>query len=401
MKRVVVTGVGLATPIGVGARPFWEALCAGLDGAGAVCAFDASEFPDARAAEVRDMSALTFPGRKSIWALSRGMKLGFAAARLALEDAGISVSDANRDDIGVAYGSTLSGLAPLAHFDQASLREGPRLADPLVFPSTGASAPACQVSIVLGVDAFNTTLSNGQTASLDAVQYGVHFIHLGRASVVLAGGVEDLCRERYLAFQAKELLTTSAARPFDARRDGILLGEGGAVLVLEELGHALERGAIVHAEVSGYGACFAPRLGVKSGIEAARGAMQAALESASMDASAIGAVFANGNGSRRGDLVEARALGEVFAGAVPPVTAVKSMLGESYSAAGAIQSAAAVLSLEHQTLPGTLHYARPDRRCPLPSLARDTAAVPLSAVMVNTFGCTGNCASLVLRAYED
>src|SRR5262245_53590045 len=160
--RVVVTGIGLILPIGTGKDRAWEALCAGRDGASDASTFDCSSIGPAKVAEVKDVSALR--GRKSVWAVSRGMIMGYAAAKLTLEDSGIAVTAENRDDIGVVYGSTLTGLAPLARFDQDALRNGPRIADPLVFPSTGSSAPACQASIVLGVDAFNTTLSNGETA---------------------------------------------------------------------------------------------------------------------------------------------------------------------------------------------------------------------------------------------
>src|SRR6267142_4581965 len=164
MRRIVVTGIGVATPLGLDPRELWAAVSGGRSAIGPMSLFDVSEFPCGVGAEVKDLEAIEFTGRKSVWALSRSITLGFAAARLALADAGIALGPANNSGIGVVYGTTLSGLAPLAAFDQLALREGPRLADPLTFPSTGASAPACQISIMLGLDAFNTTLSNGQSS---------------------------------------------------------------------------------------------------------------------------------------------------------------------------------------------------------------------------------------------
>jgi 3-oxoacyl-[acyl-carrier-protein] synthase II len=399
MRRIVVTGIGLVLPLGTGKEQAWQALCAGQDGASDVSTFDTAGLGTVRAAEIKDVSQLR--GRKSVWAVSRGMIMGFAAAKLALEDSKITVTPENKDNIGVVYGSTLTGLAPLAKFDQEALRNGPRIADPLMFPSTGSSAPACQVSIVLGVDAFNTTLSNGQTASLDAIQYGMQFIDLGRATTVLAGGVEDLCFERFFGYHTQQLLTSSAAKPFDSQRTGMILGEGSAVLVLEDLEHAKERQAPIYAEIAGYGAYLTPKPEESSEIHAAVQSMEKAMQQAGLQPAQIDVVFAGGNGSQKGDLVEARALTEFFHGAVPSLTAVKSMLGETYSAAGAIQSAMAALALYHQTVPGTIHFAQPDPLCPIGSVVQNTQPKPMSAAMVNTFGSTGNFASLILKGYEN
>jgi 3-oxoacyl-[acyl-carrier-protein] synthase II len=280
---------------------------------------------------VPDLSTLEFPGRKSVWALSRSITMGFAAAKFALEDAGIAIADANRSEMGVVYGTTLAGLGPLTRFDQQALREGPRLADPLMFPSTGASAPGCQVSIMLGIDGFNTTLSNGQTSGLDAIHYARQFIRMGRAQMVMAGAVEEICLESFLACCHRGLLagatngSCECCRPFDSRRNGALAGEGSAVLVLEDWEHARNRGAHVYAEVSGYGACFDASPQGTSGPDAALGSMAAALRDAGLSPSDVDAVFASANGSVAGDRFEAQALRRLFTAAhLPPVTAVKS-----------------------------------------------------------------------------
>ena len=408
MQRIVVTGMGIASPLGLSAPALWQELVEGRSGIRDITSFDTSGLPCRRAAEVPDLSTLEFPGRKSVWALSRSITMGFAAAKFALEDAGIAIAEANRSEMGVVYGTTLAGLGPLTRFDQQALRDGPRLADPLMFPSTGASAPGCQVSIMLGIEGFNTTVSNGQTSGLDAIHYACQFIRMGRADTVLAGGVEEICWESFLACCHRGLLAGSTngggecCRPFDSRRNGSVAGEGSAVLVLEDLEHARSRGAHIYAEVSGYGARFDASPQGTAGSESALEAMTASLGEAGLSPSGVDAVFASANGSVAGDRFEAQALRRLFEGAhPPPVTAVKSMLGESYSAAGLLQAAVAVLALQRQVVPPTPNYECPDPVAPLPSIAREALATPLSTALINTFGAVGNHASLVLSAYEN
>jgi 3-oxoacyl-(acyl-carrier-protein) synthase len=181
----------------------------------------------------------------------------------------------------------------------------------------------------------------------------------------------------------------------------MLMGEGSAVLVLEDLDHAKERKAAIYAEIAGYGSYLTPTSEGSNEVNAAMQSMGKALQQAGMQPDQIDVVFASGNGSQKGDFVEARALTEFFHGIVPSITAVKSMLGESYSAAGAIQSAMAALALYHQTVPGTTHFTQADPLCPIGSVVQNTQPKPMSAAMINTFGSTGNFASLVMKGYEN
>jgi 3-oxoacyl-[acyl-carrier-protein] synthase II len=189
--------------------------------------------------------------------------------------------------------------------------------------------------------------------------------------------------------------------PFDSQRSGMMLGEGGAVLVLEDREHAVARNAPIYAEIAGYGTCVTPVPEEAGNVDGAAHSMKAALEQAGIAPSAVDAVFAGANGSKSGDRIEALALHKIFGDQVPSTTAVKSMVGESYSAAGAIQSAAAVLALSQQTMPGTIHFSQPDSSCPVYSIVRSTQPKLMSSVMVNTFGSAGNFASVVLKTYEN
>jgi 3-oxoacyl-[acyl-carrier-protein] synthase II len=406
-RRVVVTGLGVATPVGTGADAYWDALWAGRSGIGPISLFDASGLWSQSAAEVRDLSSVELPGRKEQWTVSRSITLGFAAAKLALEHARITVTEENRSQIGVVYGSTLACLNLLARFDQQALREGPRTCDPVMFPDTGVSAPACRVSILLGINAFNATLSNGPTSGLDAIAYGVHFIRMGRAHTVLAGGVEELCFETFLGYYRRGFLSGArdggeeACRPFDRRRNGIVMGEGSAVLALEDLEHARERGATILAEVRGYGTAFDPLPcgGYDREARGATAAMANALGQAELAPAEVDWIAASASGSRVGDSMEAKATSRLFGtDRHPPVTALKSMLGDSYSAAGALQSAAAVLALHRGGIPPTMNCSEPDDECLRGSLVTSARDAKLKTVLVNSFGCNGNNASIVLAA---
>jgi 3-oxoacyl-[acyl-carrier-protein] synthase II len=397
----------VCSPVGVGAAEYWSSLAAGKSGFAPLSAFEASGFGSQLAAEVKDLSSVTLPGRKDLWAVSRSITIGVAAAKLALEDAQIVVDENNRAGIGVVYGTTLACLKLLARFDQQSIREGPRYADPLMFPDTGVSAPACRVSIHLGMHAFNATLSNGQTSSLDAIRYGMNFIRMGRAHTVLAGGVEEFCFETYIGQYRRGALSGSRkaqpemCRPFDRRRNGMVMGEGGAVLVLEDYEHALSRGARILAEVRGYGTSFDPaaRGAFNPEAEGATAAMAMALDEAGLQPDDLDLILANANASRPGDRMEAKAVGRIF-GTKPnaAVTAIKSMLGESYSAAGALQAAAAVLAMQHGLVPPTINHEEPDPECEVGSLVTRTCERKIATAMINSFGCAGTNASLVLAA---
>jgi 3-oxoacyl-[acyl-carrier-protein] synthase II len=401
VPRVVITGIGTATPAGPANQDFWRALTEKRSAIEVVSRFDASPFRCRLAAELKYLDGNTFPGRKSLWKISRSIAFAFAAASSALADAGIDVTPGKHPEIGVVIGSTLGGLDPLLQLDRQALADGPRAADPMLFPSAGASAPSCQISVTLGMQAFNTTLSNGQTSGLDAIQYAAQFIRLGRAETVMAGAVEEVSLDTFRTCLNARLLAGSRAGtseemlPFDARRSGFVLGEGAAVLVLESLEHALGRNANIWGEFTGYGFSFSPSS--KTRLDAAITAIEAALSQARLRSSDIGAVFANANGSIAGDRLEGLALNSALPGC--PVTSIKPLLGESYSASGAIQSAAALMALRRQVLPGTAGFCHPDRKLSGLPVVGNTREANLYSVMVNAFGRSGNHSSAVFSNY--
>jgi 3-oxoacyl-[acyl-carrier-protein] synthase II len=406
-KRIAITGVGAVTPLGIGADAFWSALSSGTSGIEPVSHFDVSRFRTKQAAGVKPCDWAKLLGRKETWSGSRSVSFTLAAAALALEHAGIELTPENRPRIGVALGTTLACLNLMARFDQQALREGPRTCDPTMFPDTGVSAPACRISIAFGVNAFNITLSNGATSGLDAIHYGAEAIRKGLAHTVLAGGMEEVCLESLAGAHVQGILSgsrdgqTELCAPLDRRRNGIVLGEGCAIVVLEEYEHARQRGARIWAEALGYGTAFDSNRSpgsLRSGQAVCR-AMRKALQDAAMDAGQVDLVACSANSSPLGDLAESNAIRCVFGDRPKPfLTAIKSMLGESYSASGAMQAAACVMAMRHETIPPTIHCDQPDPSCAVDRLVREPLHYSVRAALTNTLGCAGNAASLILAA---
>jgi len=347
-----------------------------------------------------------FAGKRNLWKITRSILFGYAAAANALDNAGIDADAEARAAIGTVFGSTLGGLSPLLELDRQAMKQGPRFVDPLLFPSAGPSAPGCQVSITAGLRAFNTTLSNGQTSGLDAIRYGADFIRRRRASVVVAGAVEELSPHVFHACERARLLAGSrgahgtpdpTCRPFDAGRSGFVLGEGSAAVVLEDAEHAARRNAEILAEVSGYGFHFESE--PRKRPQAAECSMRGALADSGQSPRDVSVVFANANGSVAGDYHEAKALHSLFGAQAPPVTAVKSIVGEAYSAAGAIQTVAAVLAMQWGQIPGTPGFEVQGSNMPSLPVQRETRAARIDTAMINTFGRSGGHASLILRSY--
>lgn len=401
MRRIVITGLGAITPAGSDPAALWDTLQAGKTCIEEISTFDASLCACKRAAQIKDAESIPFPGKKNLWTITRSILFGYAAAAGALQDA--RLSSELRARTGVVFGSTLGGLTPLMSLDRQAVKDGPRLTDPLLFPSAGPSAPGCQVSITAGLQAFNTTLSNGQTSGLDAIHYAARWIRSGRHPLVVAGAVEEISLDILRTCERARLLAGSGragdgdCRPFDRRRTGFLLGEGAAALVLEDLEHALARNAHIYAEVAGYGFHFESRPSRR--VEAASLSIAAALTTAGKKPHQIDAAFASANGSVSGDRYEAEALSNIFSDLPLSVTAVKSMLGESYSAAGSIQAVAAVLALNAGSVPGTYGFEQSDPNIGGLRVARQTMPAQLQAVLVNSFGRNGNHASLIVTSY--
>jgi len=406
-KRIVITGVGVVASNGIGKDAFWQALKDGKTGIKEVSLFETTSMKTKLAGEIKDFDAKVYLGEKGLRLLDRSTKLVNVASKLALDDAGFVVTDENTDQVGVVLGTTLGSVWSISEFDKQALREGPRYVNPALFPNTVINSPASQVSIRFGIKGFNTTIATGFTSSLDSLKYACDFIQWGRAKAVLVGGVEELCIQTYLGFYKLKFLSGSndetgieLSCPFDKRRNGIILGEGSVMVLIEDLESAKARGAKIYAEIRSIGYAFDPfrvnkynRRG--PGI---RKALAEALNEAELSPKDIDYISANANSTKEADLIETEAIKDVFGdtSAKIPVSSIKSQIGETFSASGAMQMAAGVGSLEKQFIPATLNYKEKDAECDLDYVPNSSRNAKLSNILLSCFGPSGvsNCVIL-------
>ena len=407
-KRVVITGIGVIASNGIGRDAFWEAIFKGVSGIKPISLFDTAGFSAKTAGEVKDFQPQDFLGQKGLRTLDRSTKLAACSAFLALRDAKIEIDEPGASSVGVALGCTLGSLSSICDFDKVALTDGPQYVNPALFPNTVFNSPASEISIKLGIRGFNATIATGFSASLDALKYAWDCINAGRATTVVAGGVEELCAQTFLGFSKAGCLAQTkggvveASRPFDKRRNGVVFGEGACMLALEDLSSALSRNAHIYAELSGVGMSFDP-YGINAYNPKGEGlyaSMSIALSNACVNTGDVDYICAGANSSKAADAIEAQAIGRLFhnESAGVGVSAVKSMIGECFSAGGALQVAAAMGAIARQSVPPTINFAEKDPDC---DVALTACAVnrPVDLALVNAFGPSGCNTSVLVKRY--
>lgn len=404
-RRVVVSGAGILSPVATGKDSYWEALFRGATGFGPITIFDTAPFNVHTGGEIPDFDPVVFLGKKGLRDMDRSTRLVCAAARLALDDAHLQISDDNSHFTGVVIGTTFGSLHSISQFDLQGLREGPRYVNPSHFPNTVINSPASRVSIRFQIKGFNTTISTGFCASLDAICYASDFIRLGRAVTVLAGGVEELCEETFLGFHRLGYLSGSDGSapiccPFDSRRNGIIFSEGAGILVLEDSAHALRRGAEILAAVRGYGNSFdaSPGTDSRKGGAGLEEAIRIALRDASLSPEDIDFISSCANSTKELDRMETRVIKEVFGkySYAIPVSSIKSMLGESFSASGSLSMISAVGALRNGFVPPTMNYREKDADCDLDYVANSPQRRDVKNVLVLSSDPYGNNTAIIL-----
>lgn len=407
-KRIVITGIGVLASNAIGKSEFWKALRGGKSGVKPVTLFDTATTRSKTAGEITGFRAEDFLGEKGLRTFDRATKLVLSAAKLALDDAGFKTPLDEETSLrtGVSLGSTLGSVWSISEFDKESLREGPRAVNPALFPNTVINAPASQISIRFNIKGFNTTMSTGFASSLDAMDYACNFIRLYDYDIVLSGGVEELCEQTFKGFHKIGHLAGSREGkievncPFDKRRNGIVLGEGASILILEEMDHAKNRGANIYAEILGYGTSFDPKSkNICSPMaKGATKAMRFALEDAKVGPDEIDYISATANSTLDCDFMETKAVRGVFGERAKdvPMSSVKSMIGDTFSAGGAMNAAASVGAMAEGFLPPTINYEVPDRRCDLDYVPNESRSAKVAKVLINSFTPTGVNSSLVI-----
>jgi 3-oxoacyl-[acyl-carrier-protein] synthase II len=427
MRRVVITGIGVVAPNGVGRKAFWSACVNGASGVGPIRSFDTSSLPVHVAGEVAEFDITPFipsAHRKSLKIMGRGARFGVAAAGLAVQDSGLDLSRENPERLGVVMGA---GLVPIdlpelgpvvtaAVNGEGRLRPE-RIGDagkdalfPLWILKYLPNMTAAHISLIHGAQGPNSTITTACAASTQAVGEGFRLIAREDADIVLAGGADSrLDPLLILAYSSLGALSPAhrspeeVSRPFDGQRDGFVLGEGAGVLLLEELEHAKRRGAVIYAEVLGLGSSF-DAYGVTKPDPEARGASRAirwALREAKVDAGDIDYINAHGTSTRLNDLMETVAVKRVFGSAARslPLSSIKSMVGHLIGASGAVEAAALALTLHDGVLPPTINQTHPDPSCDLDYVPNCAREQPVKTALSTSFGFGGQNAALVMRRY--
>ncbi len=411
-RRVVVTGMGAVTDLGVGAAALWDGLRQGRSGIGRITAFEQDDqWTTTIAGEASDFDPSTFMSTPEARKADRACQMGLAAAAEAVEDCGIDFTQGDPYRRGVAIGSGIGGILTIETHYERLLEKGPKRLSPFVVPKLMVNAAAGQVSIRFNLRGCNTAVATACATGGHALADAYMMIQRGMSDVMLAGGVEAaVSRLCIAAFSAMKALSTSnenpqaASRPFDRDRDGFVLAEGAAVVVLEELEHAKARGAEIYAELVGFGITgdahhiAAPD---PEGTGAGK-AMEFAMATAGLNPDQIGYINAHGTSTPLGDAAEVAAVKRVFGDHAKTLamSSTKSMTGHARGAAGGIESVACVMALHHGVLPPTINLDNPDEGMDLDFVANEAADRQVDAAINNTFGFGGHNVSLIFKRFE-
>lgn len=410
-RRVVVTGMGVISPIGLSIEEMWQALISGRSGVGYISHFDPTPFATKFAAEVKGFDPAAYVSRKEAHRMDRFTQFAVAASLQAVEAARLTIDQSNAEETGVVIGNSVCGLLEVAEQLKILSETGPTKISPILAPTMTGDAAPVQVSLQLGAKGPNYSPSSACSSSSDSIGQAYEAIRHGEAKVMIAGGTEapiiPIC---LAAFNAARALSTNnsepqkACRPFDAKRDGFVLGEGAAIIVLEDLSYALKRGAPILAEIIGYSAtsdAFHITQPSPNGEGAAK-ALSLALKKAGVSPSEVDYINAHGSATVLNDKTETHAIKCVFGEDAYhiPISASKSMSGHLLGAAGALEAIICVLTINHGIIPPTLNLTHPDPECDLDYVPNKARPAEVKIAISNSFGFGGHNSVLIFRQYS-
>ena len=411
-RRVVITGMGTVNPVGNSVDETWAALCAGRSGIGPITKFDPARHATKIAGELKGFDPLRYVEKKELRRIDDFIVYALACAEMAVQDAGLVIDGGNAERVGTVVGSGIGGVRTIEREHTVLEQSGPRKISPFTIPAVLPNLAAGQISIRYGAKGPISCPVTACAAGTSAIGMAFRLIKDGYADAMFAGGIEAAVTPFAVAgFNAMRALSTrndepeKASRPFDRRRDGFVIGEGGGILVLEDLNHARRRGARVYAEICGYG-CTADAYHMAApppGHEGAARSMEAALRSCGMDPSAVGYINAHGTATPLNDVYETQAIKRVFGehSRKLAVSSTKSMTGHMLGGAGGLEAIVAVKVLCDGIVPPTINLDEPDEGCDLDYVAHRAKAMAVEAALSNTFGFGGVNAVLVFRKYRD
>lgn len=409
-KRVVVTGLGIISPVGTGLEQFWTSLTGGVSGIRRITRFDATNFSTQIAGEVTDFDPMQYMDRKEARRMDRFTQFAVAAAGMAIKDSGLDLDVIDKDRAGVILGSGIGGIETLEAQARVLAEKGPGRVSPVFVPMIISNMGAAQVAISYHLHGPNITSVSACASSSNAIGDAFKMLQWGHADVMITGGTEapitplaiaGFCTMKAMSSHNEE--PEKASRPFDARRDGFVAGEGSAILVLETLEHALKRGARIYAEVVGYGStCDAYHMTAPD--PEGRGAinsMKAALQDANVSPEAVDYINAHATSTPLGDQAETLAIKTVFGdhAAKVAISSTKSMTGHLLGAAGGLEAMACILSIQRGIIPPTINYEEPDPNCDLDFVPNVARKAEVRFAISNSFGFGGHNATLAFKEY--
>ena len=409
-RRVVITGMGLVTPLGIGVEETWQALCAGRSGVSEISSFDATGYATRIAAEVKGFDPVEYLPKKEARRTSTFIAYAIAATRMAVEDSGLVIDESNAGRVGVYTGCGLGGLHILEEVTRIVDKRGPKRVTPFFIPMMIGNMAPGMISIHFGAKGPNASVATACAAGTHAIGDACNLIRHGIADAMIAGGVESTITETAIAgFNAMKALSTrndepeKASRPFDAGRDGFVIGEGCGIMILETMEAALARGATIYAEVGGYGMSgdgYHMTSPAPDGDGAVR-CMQAAIEDAGLDYASVDYINAHGTSTPLNDLYETRAIKTVFKehAANLCVSSTKSMTGHLLGGAGGIEGVFSALAIHRGIIPPTINYETPDDECDLDYVPNKARKKEIDVAMSNSFGFGGTNATLIFKKF--
>ena len=412
-RRVVITGIGAVTPIGLNVPEFWDGLISGKNGVAPITYFDTSRFDTQFAAEVKNFNPDNYFDKKSVKRLDRFTQFALAASAEAVLDSSINLDKINKDRAGVIYGSGIGGLETMTNEHWKYFQDkNPGMISPFFVPMMISDLAAGQISIRFGLKGPNYATTSACSTASHAISDAFMIIERGSADIIVCGGSEASITEIGIGgFNAMRALSTwndryaEASRPFDKDRNGFVMGEGGGTLILEELNHALSRGAKIYAEIAGIGLTAdahhitAPAPGGEGAVRS----MKIAVEDAGLLLTDIDYINAHGTSTPHNDINETRAIKTLFGEHAYKlvVTSTKSMTGHLLGAAGAIEAIATILSMNNSLIPPTINLDNPDPECDLDYSAKKITKKEVNAAISNTFGFGGHNASILFKKFEE
>ncbi len=409
-RRVVVTGIGLVSPLAIGTEETWEAVRAARSGIGPITAFEASAFTTRIAGEVKEFQPEKYIDRKEIKKMGRFIHFAIAASDFALSGSGLKISEENAERTGVYIGSGIGGFEVIEREFENLIRSGPKRISPFFIPATIVNLASGYVSIRSGAKGPNSATATACTTSAHAIGDSFRLIQHGDADAMICGGAEaPICRMGIGGFAAMRALSTRndeperASRPWDKCRDGFVVGEGAGILVLEELEGAKARGANILAEIVGYG-MSGDAYHITSPSEDGDGAfrvMRNALKDAGLEAAQIDYINAHGTSTEVGDRIETRAIKRAFGDHAYKlaVSSTKSMTGHLLGGAGGMEAGLTVLAIRDQIAPPTINYEAPDPECDLDYVPNTARPMKIDCALSNSFGFGGTNGSLIFKRY--